>query len=317
VTLLLVLALQASGEEGMLQRFEREVSSVVARVRSSVVPVLADGVHLSGIVWDRKGHVITADSGIDGARDCRVVFGRRLQPASVVGRDRRSGVAVLKAESVEGEPPAVAAQAPDPGATAILVGNAWGQAGSVALGTVSGSERSILVDGRKVENLLQCALAAQPGDGGAFVADSSGRLIGLLHSAGPSDGTSRPSATSYAVTATWVRFAADRIIKHGRMVRGWLGASLMPLVEEARIRLGLPAGEGAEVARVERDSPARRAGLEVRDVLLRFDGAPVADLSSLQWKIASYEGPARVRVAYWRDGERREAELTVEPEPER
>jgi S1-C subfamily serine protease len=306
---ILLLLVQASGEN-TLERIEREVSGVVSRVRPLVVQVQADGLRFSGILWDRQGHVVTAHSGVEGARSCAVEGTAARGPARLLGADRRTGVAVLKAEALEGAgesrlDPAAAKE----GGTALVVGNALGMRGSAAVGSVAGRDCSILVGGRKVENLLQVHLRVQPGDAGAFLADAGGRLLGMLHSAGPETGE------AFAVPADWVRFSADRIIRHGRMVRGWIGASLLPPGETLRAALGLPPGYGAEVVRVERDSPARRAGLETRDILLEFDGAPVDDLPGLQWKVASVERPSVVKISYLRRRERREADLVVEIDP--
>ena len=112
-------------------------------------------------------------------------------------------------------------------------------------------------------------------------------------------------------------FSADRIIRHGRMVRGWIGASLLPLADAVRATLGIPSGQGAELARVEKDSPAKASGLEAKDVLLSFDGIPVGDLEALQWKVAGYEAPSTVKIVYYRDRERRESELRIEIDPQR
>ena len=92
--------------------------------------------------------------------------------------------------------------------------------------------------------------AVHPGDCGALVADASGHLVGLVHytSVPDSGGDKAPPVLAFAVPAAWVKFSADRIIRHGRMVRGWLGASLLPLSDAARSKLGLAPGVGAEVA---------------------------------------------------------------------
>jgi S1-C subfamily serine protease len=199
------------------------------------------------------------------------------------------------------------------------VGNAFGTPWTVSWGPIGGLGRSILVRGRKYENMLQVSLAVHPGDCGGFVGDSAGRLVGLIHSAVATEAGEEKAvpAAAFAVPAAWVKFSADRIIKHGRMVRGWLGASLLPLSDAARSHLGLEAGVGAEVARVERESPARKAGLAPRDILVSFDGQSVSDLDALQWKIAGIEEPTKVRVVFLRNGETKTVETQIELDPQK
>jgi serine protease Do len=276
--------------------------------------------------------VVTDASGVESASDVTIRAGDRPLEARHVASDRRSGVAVLKVDA-DGLVPALLAELPSrSGAFAVTVGNAYGMKASVAIGTVSGFDRTITVSGRKYEGMLQLSAAVHPGDCGGFVADSSGRLIGLVHSAwrpdeegeslnllqllgkdvGPAAGAAQ---VSFATPAEVVQFAADRIIKHKRMVRGWIGLALRPLAETARAQLNLEGG--AEVVRVEFDSPARRARLKSGDVLLEFDGRPVRDLDALRKRIAGVEKPEKVNVVYLRAGERREAELQIENDPQR
>jgi S1-C subfamily serine protease len=182
--------------------------------------------------------------------------------------------------------------------------------------------------------MIQMTAPVQPGDCGGYVADSSGRFIGLVHSVyapDPAGGdlaekfgkaardllASGARTVSFATPSDWVRFSADRIIKHGRMVRGWLGLSARPLDEASRAQLGLPEAEGAEVVRVDRDGPAARARLAPRDVLLTFDGQPIKDLDELQWKVARIEEPKTVKVTFLRNRERHEADLRVELDPQK
>ncbi len=180
--------------------------------------------------------------------------------------------------------------------------------------------RSILVRGRKYENMLQMSGAAvHPGDCGALVADASGHLVGLVHSAAVPDSTGEKSAPilAFAVPAAWVKFSADRIIQHGHMVRGWLGASLLPLSDAARSQLGLDPGVGAEVARVDRDSPAAKAGLSTRDILVSVGDELVKDLDALQWKVARIDAPTPMKLSFLHNRELRQAETRIEIDPQK
>ena len=337
-----VLAIQQqpppSGET-TLQRLEREVAALVEKVRPSVVQVTsvfvvspADAVEsltFSGVIYTAEGHVVTDATGVDRAFEIRVRCGERQWAARHVGSDRRTGVAVLKIEAPGLTPAAFAEAAPRPGAPAVAVGNALGLCGSAAMGTIAGAGRTILVDGRRYEDMIQVAVALQPGDCGGALADAQGRLVGLLHSAlGAADPGLRDlvplnardstgPVTGFAVPAEWVRFSADRIVKHGRMVRGWMGWSARPLDPERRELAGIASGVGIEIVRVDPRGPAGKSGIAPGDLVVEFDGAPVRDLDALRWAVARVETPRRASVGVLRGGQRRSVDVLIEIEPQR
>jgi serine protease Do len=315
---LLLLALSLSQEESTLQKMEKEIHAVVEKVRPSVVRIQSDSLTFSGVIYSIDGHVITDASGTEQASEIRVLVGDRTYAAERVDADKRTGVAVLKISAKELQPAAFSSDPSRTGTAGIVVGNAFGSA-SMSFGTIGAIGRSILVRGRKYENMFQMNAAVHPGDCGGFVADSSGRCLGLIHSAGLVESASGKTAPTpaFAVPAAWVKFSADRIIKHGRMVRGWLGASLLPLGEAARSQLGLDAGVGAEVAHVDHDSPAHRAGLALRDIVVSFEGELLRDLDALQWKIARIEKPTRVKLSFLRDHQLHNAETQIEIDPQK
>jgi len=319
-TILSVLTLSALGqEESTLQKLEKDISAVVEKVRPSVVRVHADEFTFSGVIYSKDGHIVTDASGVEHAGDIRISVGDKAYAAEKMDADKRTGVAVLKISARGLRPAAIAPEPCRTGATALVVGNAFGMPESFSSGTIGGLGRSILVRGRKYENMLQMSGAqVHPGDCGAFVADSAGRLVGLIHSAAAETGNDKAGpALAFAVPAAWVKFSADRIIEHGRMVRGWLGASLLPLTDAARAQLDLEPGAGAEVARVDRDSPAAKAGLATRDVLLTYGGEPVRDLDALQWKVASIDKPTSVKLTYLHNREVHAVDVQIEIDPQK
>ena len=334
------LALQSSPSgETTLQRLEREVAALVDKVRPSVVQVTSvyavapsdarESLTFSGIVYSPEGHVVTDATGVERAFEIRVRCGERQWTARLLGSDRRTGVAVLKVDASGLTPAVFADGCPRPGAPAVAVGNALGLWGSAAMGTIAGAGRSILVNGRRYEGMIQVALALQPGDCGGALADAQGRLVGILHSAlGAADAGLRDvlaaqardgggPATGFAVPAEWVRFSADRIVKHGRMVRGWMGWSARPLDAERRRKAGLDAGVGIEILRVEPDGPAGKSGILPGDVVVEFDDEPVRDLDALRWAVARVETPRRAKLAVVRGAERRSVDVLIEIDPQR
>ncbi len=338
--ILLVLSLFPAAQDSALEKVEREIVAVIDKVRPSVVQVTAsfsieagttlESLSFSGVVYSDKGHVVTDASGLERAAEVSIRAGGKTFKARHIASDRRTGVAVLHAEATGLVPARFAELACRPGATAIAVGNAFGMRGSAAVGTVSGVGRTIVVGSRTYDDMIQVSTAVHPGDCGGLVVDAKGLLIGLVHSAYAAEGAeglnllelfgkkgkdlapAAPATVGFATPGAWVKFSADRIIRHGRMVRGWVGLSAKPLDEAARAQLGLAEGEGAVVTRVERDGPARRAGVAPKDILLEFDGEAVKDLDAIQWKIARVEEPKAVKAVLLRNRERVSVELSIE-----
>lgn len=340
------LAALQGQEESTLRKMEREVTSIVEAVRPWLVQVTAsfadaegrEPLHFSGLVYSRDGYIVTDASGVEAAAEIRVRSGESVLAARHVASDRRTGVAVLKAPAADLRPVLFSDGACRPGAWVVAVGNAFGMKSSVSVGTVGGVGRSILVGGRKYEDMIQMSAAIHPGDCGGILADSSGKFVGMIHSvyypdSGEKEGglgllqllgkdipslqPAGPAPIGFAVPAEGVKFAADRIIRHRRMVRGWLGVTARTPDPATRAQLGIPEGVGAEIVRVEPDSPARRARLRSGDILVEFAGEPVRDVDALRRKVADYEEPAAVRATVLRHGERRDVEIRIEIDPQR
>lgn len=334
------LALQSSPSgETTLQRLEREVAALVEKVTPSVVqvtsvfsaapPDVLESLTFSGVIYSTEGHIVTDATGVERALEIRVRCGDRQWTARLLGADRRTGVAVLKVDASGLTPAVFAGGSPRAGAPAVAIGNALGLCGSAAMGTIAGAGRAIRVNGRRYEDMIQVALALQPGDCGGALADAQGRLVGILHSAlGAVDDRLRDPlpiqgreagapAAGFAIPAEWVRFSADRIVKHGRMVRGWMGWSARPLDADRRRRAGVADGVGIQVVRVDPDGPAGKSGIAPGDVVVEFDGEPVTGLDALRWAVARVESPRRAAVALVRDGERRSVDVLIEIDPQR
>lgn len=323
-------------DESPLRRMEREIQAVLEKVRPSVVHVTAvfslesgqpvEELGCSGVVYSADGHIVTDAGAVDQASELRVQVGGRRCAARHLASDRRTGVAVLRIDLPGLAPAALADEPARPGGTAIAVGGAFGARSSAAVGLVTARGLSVLVKGRRFDDLLQISSPVQPGDCGGFVADASGRMIGLVHSAAAPElepvvrGNLLPlfgkderdlkgaaPGSGFVTAVEWVRFSADRIIKHGRMVRGWVGLSCRAPAQ----------GPGAEIVRVDRDGPARRAGLEAKDVVVEFDGEAVPDVDSLRWKVARAETARTVKVTVTREGGRRTLDLDLELDPQK
>ncbi|MHC4608683.1 MAG: S1C family serine protease, partial [Planctomycetota bacterium] len=282
----------------------------------------SEQVVFSAVVYSEDGYLVTVRGGVVKAESIKVDLpGKGKLPAKVVGTDRETGLAVLKVEAAGLVPAKLAwKEQIRQGGFAIAVGNAFGLKGTSSVGFISGVDRTIYIGERHMEDMLQISTPFAPGDSGGFVADARGSLIGIAYSVYQPDketttanvlqlmrkggkSASGPSHTvSFAVPAHVVRFVAGRIIKYGKMRRGFLGVNAGPGSD----------GKGCVLSRVERGGPAHKAGLRRRDVLVSFNGKPLEDVNDLRWIVARMVEPKKVKVEYVRMGRKRQTEVTVE-----
>ena len=322
-------------QESTLERIEREVSAIIEKTRPSVVQIVArrgDGqfqpsigaiasIQSSGFVVSPDGYILTDLGGVEASREISVTFhdGRKVE-ANLSAFDRATAVALLRVKaagltSVEfADAPAIRQ-----GTIAVLVSNPVGLSHSSAVGFVNGVNRSIAVGGIRYDDMIQTSAAVLSGDCGGLLANSKGQVVGMIHSRYVSDGLDsdpagflRPvprggldflpaggSSVGFATPSTTLSFVADRLMKHGRVVRGWAG-------------IGLRGGVVTEVAK---DSPASKAGIRRGDSLMEFDGLPVTNLQAIRRKVIETSAPKLVRVRVWRANAVVDLDLTIEPEP--
>lgn len=264
----------------------------------------------SGFVIDGKeGIVITNNHVIEGADEITVNFndGEKLI-AEVIGRDKKTDIAVLK---VEPEEPL---QDVDFGSSASMrvgdwvmaIGNPFGLGGTVTVGIISARNRDI--NSGPYDNFIQTDAAINRGNSGGPLFNLDGEVIGINTAIiSPSGGSigigfAIPSANAQRIIAQLREFGETR--------RGWLGVRIQEVTDEIAESLGMDEAAGALVAGVTEDGPASAAKIEPGDVILKFDGQTVPTMRELPRMVANTEIGKAVEVVILRKGE--EKTLDVE-----
>ena len=268
----------------------------------------------SGVVIDKaRGYVVTNNHVIQGAGRIGVRQGRGEEAtARLVGSDPKTDLAVLQVNL----PFAMEAHWGDSdhldiGDWVLAIGSPFELDRTVTAGIVSATDRSNLriVGEASYEDFVQTDAAINPGNSGGPLVDMKGEVIGIntaiLSESGGNQGI------GLAIASRMARRVVDELIKNGRVARGYLGVMLED-VPAARARaLKLPAGEGAQVAAVQPESPADRAGIKAGDIILALDGKAVADQAALRNRTAALPAGKVVEVRYSRDGKEGTAEVTI------
>lgn len=234
----------------------------------------------SGFVIDASGLVVTNNHVIGDANEITVIFnsGLRLK-AEVVGKDTKVDLAVLR---VKHDKPLPAVKFGDSDAMRIgdpvmAIGNPFGLGGSVSSGIVSARNRDI--NQGPYDTYIQTDAAINKGNSGGPLFNMAGEVIGIntaiLSPTGGSVGIGFAVPSSLAVNVV------DQLREFGETRRGWLGVRIQSVDEATAEALGLGAPRGALVAGIDDKGPAKPAGLETGDVVVKFDGKEVKDSRDL------------------------------------
>jgi serine protease Do len=240
----------------------------------------------SGFVIDASGIVVTNAHVIGDANDIQVIFsdGTRLK-AEIVGKDSKIDLAVLRVKSDKPLPavPFGDSEAMRPGDWVMAIGNPFGLGGSVSAGIVSARGRNI--ESGPYDNYIQTDAAINKGNSGGPLFNMKGEVIGIntaiLSPTGGSVGI------GFAVPAANAVPVIDQLREFGETRRGWLGVRIQSVDDATAEALGLGALRGALIAGIDEKGPAKPAGLEVGDVIVRFDGREVKESRDLPRIVAS------------------------------
>jgi S1-C subfamily serine protease len=266
----------------------------------------------SGFVFTPDGFILTNSHVVHGAAQLEVTFadGRKF-PAQLIGDDPDTDLAVVRIDAPNLKPAVLGdSQAVRPGQLAIAIGNPYGFQFTVTAGVVSALGRSLRSrTGRLIDNVIQTDAALNPGNSGGPLVDSAGRVIGINTAIIlPAQGL------SFALAIDTAKFVAGRLIKDGRIRRGYLGLAgqNVPLQRSLVRFYNLPVESGLLVVSVEPDSPAARAGVQEGDVIVGFDDAAVANIDVLHKLLTDKPlgVPARLSVLRYPD----KLELAIVPE---
>ncbi len=246
----------------------------------------------SGVILTSDGLVLTNNHVVRGATDLTVTLadGREFK-AETVGTDPKTDIAVLRIIDAEGLVPMPLgdSHALRLGETVIAIGAPFGLGHTVTRGIVSAKGRAgmNIVD---YEDFIQTDAAINPGNSGGALLDRRGRLVGIntaiLSGSGGSQGI------GLAVPVHIAKKVADALVADGRVRRGWLGIGIQDLDGDLAKLLEVGVTKGVLVTQVEPESPAARAGLEARDVVVSLDGRPLHSSSQLRNNV-SLAGPGQ------------------------
>lgn len=262
----------------------------------------------SGFVIDASGIIITNNHVVGDANDILVIFtdGRKLK-AKVLGKDAKVDVAVLKVES---DKPLKTVKFGDSdkarvGDGVMAVGNPFGLGETVTAGILSARNRNI--ESGPYDDFLQTDASINKGNSGGPLFNLQGEVIGINTAIlSPSGGS---IGIGFATPSNTVMPVIEQLRQFGETRRGWLGVRIQPVDDGIAESLGLGTARGALVAGVDEKGPAKPAGIQAGDVIVKFDGRDIKESRDLPRMVASTPVSKPVPVIVMRKGQ--EVALTV------
>lgn len=297
-----------------LDAYSRAVSHVAERVGPATVRVevrrkgkgQGSG---SGFFFTPDGMLITNSHvvGDEATVDVSFADGTSLR-GRVVGNDPHTDLAIVSV----GAAPAFAelgqSRSLRAGQIAVAIGNPYGFGWTVTAGVVSALGRSLRTQtGRLVDDVIQTDAALNPGNSGGPLVDSRGRVIGVNTAMiMPAQGI------SFAIAIDTARFVASRLLRDGRIRRGYLGIAgqNVPLPRRLVRHHALSRSRGVLVTQLQPDSPAGKGGVREGDIVVEFAGVPVEGVDDVHRLLTDSEPGRTSPVIVLRGVERHVLQVT-------
>jgi S1-C subfamily serine protease len=263
----------------------------------------------SGFVFTPDGFILTNHHVVEQAGRIAVTLldGRRIDGA-VIGSDPHTDLAVVRIDAAGLVPVTLGDSSRlRVGQLAIAIGSPYGFQASVTAGVVSALGRSLRArSGRLIDNVIQTDTALNPGNSGGPLVNSRGDVIGVNTAVIlPAQGI------CFAIAINSAKYAAARLIRDGKIVRAYLGLAGMdaPLHRRVVRFHRLPKAKGVTVISVEPGSPAEKAGLKPRDIVVAYSGNPVDSIDEMHKFLTEDQIGANVTLTIIRGTERLDLEV--------
>jgi S1-C subfamily serine protease len=291
----------------------------------------------SGFVIDHQGHILTNAHVVNGASKVEVTLGRKDTsspiPATVVGKDESTDIAVLKVNAPANELHPIAlgdSSQVNVGDPVVAIGNPFGLDRTVTAGIVSALQRQIQSPSNfTIDNVIQTDAAINPGNSGGPLIDANGRVIGI-NSQIESGGSGGNVGIGFAVPINTARNVAQQILTTGSVQHAYLGIVGTDVTPQLADVLNLPVKQGALVQSVQPGSPADKAGIkggsatvsiagqQVRaggDVITSIDGKPVKSMTDVVNDVSSKQPGDTVQLGVTRHGHSSTVTVTLANRP--
>lgn len=322
---------------------EQNPQQIVKLVTPSVVRIRTQGTALTvfgqvaqengtatGIVLDADGHILTNDHVVtadsDKVADSITVDlpTGKSAPATLVGRDQNSDLAVLQVKSSDLTPVTFAPSgSTEVGEPVLAIGYALDIVGTptVTSGVVSALNRAFPETIQSssgasqimISDAIQTDAAVNLGNSGGPLVNLKGEVVGI-NTAGLLGGESQ--GIFFAISADDARPIVQSLITKGKVDRGYIGITTQTITEEAAREQDLPVTSGIAIVDVQSGTPADKAGLKPGDIIVKINDYDIHNTGDLQQALAQDPPSTKVTIAYYRGRDQHSLDLTLSSRPD-
>ncbi len=263
----------------------------------------------SGFIISKDGYILTNAHVVESVEEITVKLSdKREFDAKVIGTDRKTDIALIKIKAsnlpivTQGDPEKLKV-----GEWVLAIGSPFGFEHSVTAGIVSAKGRSLAQE--NFVPFIQTDVAINPGNSGGPLFNMAGEVVGInsqIYSR-----TGGFMGLSFAIPIDVATDIAGQLKVSGKITRGRIGVMIQELTKELAESFGLSDSNGALVVSIQKDSPAEKAGVEVSDVILKFDGKDVDSSADLPRIVGNTKPRSKVSMQVWRDGKIKKISIKV------
>ena len=264
----------------------------------------------SGFVVDREGYILTNNHVVESGDKIVVRLSNQKEfEAKLVGRDAKTDIAVIKidADIDLATAPLGNSDELEVGEWVLAIGNPFGLEHSVTAGIVSAKGRNI--GAGPYDNFIQTDASINPGNSGGPLINLRGEVVGINTAIFSRGGGN--IGIGFAIPINLVKELLPQLKSKGKVTRGWLGVVIQGVTPAIAESLGMDQARGALVANVSSDGPARRAGVQIGDVIIEFGGQRIKESNDLPIIVARTAVGKEVGVVVLRDGKEVKLSVTI------
>ena len=263
----------------------------------------------SGVILDSKGYILTNFHVVQRMNRIMIALmdGRTIQ-ATLVGSDPETDLAVLHIDLKNLHPiQSVDSDTVRVGDVVLAIGNPFGLGQTVTQGIVSAKGRST-IGLNSLENYIQTDAAINPGNSGGALVNSEGKLVGI--NTGIYSKSGGYQGVGFAIPINNALNVMHQIIKTGTVTRGWLGVEVRTNDLDAMRHIN-----GVIVQSIQKESPAKRAGLKKGDIIIAINSRKVSTGRGFQSNIAQMKPSATIKLTIMRQGKESIVSITLDKKP--